>query len=235
MKTENQKRHPAEGVQNVCCLFSFDYVNGDTSLAVKSTGQVVPPLGKPLQLPPSNESSLLPQISMYVQMPLRLSFPSYDSGHTEWANKEVSRQNRMIPCCRQHTSRLSHSRTAKVSNSPSKGSKLVFRSQHNNIQIIAFLSALWLVFFSVSCSSSPKGNVNFFWIKGDGWKCSFCDVSHNEGKEISWITCLMHHMEIEARKVRLLEVNVKNTNHKSSIGPGSKTKWKWPRKPTQRW
>lgn len=59
VKTENQKRHPAEGVQNVCCLFSFDYVNRDMSLAVKSTGQVVPLLGKPLQLPPSNESSLL--------------------------------------------------------------------------------------------------------------------------------------------------------------------------------
>lgn len=76
VKTENQKRHPAERVQNACCLFSFDYVNGDTSLAVKSTGQVVPPPGKPLQRPPSNESPLLAPIHTYFQMPLRLSFPS---------------------------------------------------------------------------------------------------------------------------------------------------------------
>lgn len=82
VKTENQKRHPAEGVQNVCCLFSSDYVNRDMSQAVKSTGQVVLPLGKPLQLPPSNESSLPPQINMCFQMPQWLSFPSYDSGHT---------------------------------------------------------------------------------------------------------------------------------------------------------
>jgi len=79
-------------------------------------------------------------------MPLRLSFPSYDSGHTECANKQASRQNKMIPCCRQHTSRLNWSRTAKVSNSLSKKSKLVFRSQHNNIQVIVFVSALWPVF-----------------------------------------------------------------------------------------
>lgn len=62
---------------------------------------------------------------------------------------------------------------------------LLLRSQHNNIQRTVFLSALWAVFFSGSWSSSPKGNANFLWIKGDGWKRSFCDVSHNEGKEIS--------------------------------------------------
>lgn len=33
----------------------------------------------------------------------------------------------------------------------------------------------------------------------------------------------MHHTEVEVRTVWLLEVNVKNTNHKSSVGPGSKT------------
>lgn len=77
-------------------------------------------------------------------------------------------------------------------------------------------------YFAGSWSSSPKGNANF-WIKDEGWKCSSYDMCHNEGKEISLITCLMHHMEIEAWKAWLLEVNIKNTNHKSSIGPDSKT------------
>lgn len=79
----------------------------------------------------------------------------------------------MIPCCRQHTSRLSLSRTAKVSNSLSNESKLVFRSQHNNVQIIVSLSALWPVFLvavgvrvlkAMQTSSGQKvmdGNVAF--------------------------------------------------------------------------
>lgn len=156
-------------------------------------------------------------------MSLQLIFPSHDSGHTERAKKQVSRQNKMIPCCRQRTSRLGCSTTAKVSNSSSKKRKLVFRSQHNNIKIIVFLCSLASFSFRGSWSSSPKGNTSLFWTKGGGWKCSFCDVSHNEGKEISGVTCLMHHMETEVRTVRLLEANVKNTNHKPSTGPGSKT------------
>lgn len=50
VKTGNWKFHPAEGVLNVCCLYLFNYINGDTSRAVKSTGQVMLLLEKPLNL-----------------------------------------------------------------------------------------------------------------------------------------------------------------------------------------
>lgn len=50
-KNENWAFHPAEGFQIVCYLSSFDCVNGGMSLAVKSTGQVVPLVEELLQFP----------------------------------------------------------------------------------------------------------------------------------------------------------------------------------------
>lgn len=143
MKTGNWKFHPAEGVGNVCCLFSFNSVNEDTSMAVKPTGQVIPPLGKPLNL-----CSFLLQRNPLFFHKLTCIFKCCGQAsqafrpHSEQTSKQAEQNESLL----QTSSRLSGSRTAKVSNSLSKESKLGFRSQHNNIQIVAFLSALWAVF-----------------------------------------------------------------------------------------
>lgn len=120
VKAGNWKFHPAEGVLNVCCLFSFNYVNGDTSVAVKSTGQVMPLLGKPLLF-------LLQRNPLFFHKLMCIFRCCGQASHiqaTQWANKRTgwAKWNSAAD------SRHSGSKTARVN----KESKAGFRSQHNN-------------------------------------------------------------------------------------------------------